>query len=743
MINVLPTSSRLRSGLALATLAAVAIAWSTLALRAGAPARQQASANQEPAATGQTISAADQARFRTEANFVRVDVFPTHKGEPLRDLTQTDFELLEDGVAQNIRTFEHVEVRGPGPDAFRREPTSTRESREMAESGRSRIIVIFLDTYFVDFAGSHRMQRTLVNLLNRVVGPDDLFAVMTPDMSAKDISLARRTETVEGYLSRYWFWGQRDKLYPDDPIEQDYVQCYPDTKSSPSERRYEGVAEEMIQRRREKKVIDALDDLSKYLRGIRDERKAVITVTGGWVLFRPNPNLTRNGRTEPQRAGVTPQGGLTSDLAAYNLGFSRRECERDRMNLAMLDNWQEFHELMDDANRSNVSYYPVNALGLVAFDKPINNDGLLEGEAQALVTQGHPVGDLVASPLSANTALIQKRSQNLRTLAENTDGLAVVDTNAIDKGLQRVVDDLTSYYLLGYYSTNSKLDGKYRKLTVRVKRPGVDVRARRGYRAATQEEVEEGRTAAATVDAAVPATAVQMALNALGSARPGVPLRTAVSYAPMGPDGGAETHVHLWALTELDAALARTGEWLAGGSVNVAVLTPAGEVLTESNATLPAGQRALAVDLGEVVVPTGEVMIRMRVSPTQEGLPYNDTIRLTQVSAPGRPVVLRRGPTTGIKFLPTADLQFRRTERLRLELPTVATVTATSGQVLDRAGKPMTLTVTASTRTEAGITWASAELNLAPLAAGDYVLKLRAEAAGKTEEVVTGFRLVP
>jgi hypothetical protein len=106
-------------------------------------------------------------------------------------------------------------------------------------------------------------------------------------------------------------------------------------------------------------------------------------------------------------------------------------------------------------------------------------------------------------------------------------------------------------------------------------------------------------------------------------------------------------------------------------------------------------------------------------------------------------VVLRRGPTTGIKFVPTADLQFRRTERVRLELPTMATVTAASGEVLDRAGKLMALTVTAGTRTEGRLTWASAELNLAPLAAGDYVLKLKAEAAGKTEEVVTGFRLVP
>ncbi len=241
-----------------------------IAIRAGggqAPATQPSDVRgaDQPAPPPKTPDA--QARFRAEANFVRVDVFPTVDGKPVRDLTQADFELLEDGVPQTIRTFEQVTVRGSGPDAFRREPTSTRESREMAESGRSRIIVIFLDTYFVDLAGSHRMQRTLVNLLNRVVGPDDLYAVMTPDMSAKDISLARRTETIEGYLSRYWFWGQKDKLFPDDPIEQDYIVCYPDktVDGRMSREPFQGVAEEMIQRRREKQVLDALDDLSKYL----------------------------------------------------------------------------------------------------------------------------------------------------------------------------------------------------------------------------------------------------------------------------------------------------------------------------------------------------------------------------------------------------------------------------------------------------------------------------------------------
>ena len=437
---------------------------------------------------------------------------------------------------------------------------------------------------------------------------------------------------------------------------------------------FHGVAEEMIARRREKQVLDALDDLSKYLRGLRDERKAVITITGGWVLFRENPEPDAK-RPQPIRCrpGITPQGKLSTDREATEIGFSRRECERDRMNLAMLNNWQTFRDLMEDANRANVSFYPVNALGLVALDKPINKDDIARRRGAGARCDRTPRAEHRARrPFTPIPILVASRSENLRTLAENTDGLAVVDTNDLDKGMRRVVDDLTSYYLLGYYSTNTKLDGKFRKLTVRVKRPNVDVRARHGYRAATREEIEAGKTAAATVEASAPPALVQVALNSLGSARQGVPLRTSVSYAPIGPDEGTERRVHLWALTELDPSVVRAGEWLGGGSVNVAVLSADNEVLTESTTPLPAGQRALAVDLGEVVVPERDVMVRTRVTPTQEGLPYSDTIRLSEISAPGRPIVLRRGPTTGIKFVPTADLQFRRTERVRLELPTMA-----------------------------------------------------------------------
>ncbi len=90
-----------------------------------------------------------------------------------------------------------------------------------------------------------------------------------------------------------------------------------------------------------------------------------------------------------------------------------------------------------------------------------------------------------AAAADRRRAMLRQRIEVMRTLADNTDGIAVVNSNDLDGGMRRISDDLTSYYLLGYYSTNAKLDGRFRSLKVKVKQPGVDVRARRGYRAAT------------------------------------------------------------------------------------------------------------------------------------------------------------------------------------------------------------------------------------------------------------------
>ena len=107
------------------------------------------------------------------------------------------------------------------------------------------------------------------------------------------------------------------------------------------------------------------------------------------------------------------------------------------------------------------------------------------------------------------------------------------------------------------------------------------------------------------------------------------------------------------------------------------------------------------------------------------------------------PLLLRRGPTTGMRYVPTADRHFRRTERIRVDLPSRRAATGHSAEVLDRTGKTINVPVATSARIEETLTWVSAELALAPLAPGDYAVRLRVEGDGEAGEVITGFRVVP
>jgi hypothetical protein len=88
--------------------------------------------------------------------------------------------------------------------------------------------------------------------------------------------------------------------------------------------------------------------------------------------------------------------------------------------------------------------------------------------------------------------------------------------------------------------------------------------------------------------------------------------------------------------------------------------------------------------------------------------------------------------------MPTADLRFRRSERLRVEVP--ATADVTGARLLDRTGKPLAVPVAAATRTDAdGARWATGELLLAPLAPADYVVEISVTGT----RTMAAFRVVP
>src|SRR5450759_4927668 len=107
-----------------------------------------------------------QPTFRTEANYVRVDVFPTRDGAPVLDLKQDDFEVLESGVPQKIDQFEHIAIRASGPQDIRMEPNTVRESRAMVENSRARVSVLFLDINHVEVEASHRIRQPLIDALD-------------------------------------------------------------------------------------------------------------------------------------------------------------------------------------------------------------------------------------------------------------------------------------------------------------------------------------------------------------------------------------------------------------------------------------------------------------------------------------------------------------------------------------------------------------------------------------------------
>ena len=165
-------------------------------------------------------------RFRVESNFVRVDAYPLEDGKPVFDLKAEDFEVFEDGVAQKIETFEHVVVRPAGPQTERVESSSQRESLQAAANPRNRVFVIFLDTPNVAVESAHAINEPLIRLIDRILGPDDLVAVMTPAMAASQIVLGRKTEVIEDSLRAQLAVGDTLHAAQKDEREYAYEACY-------------------------------------------------------------------------------------------------------------------------------------------------------------------------------------------------------------------------------------------------------------------------------------------------------------------------------------------------------------------------------------------------------------------------------------------------------------------------------------------------------------------------------------
>jgi VWFA-related protein len=661
-------------------------------------------------------------RFRSGANLVRIDAYVSQDGVPIEDLRLEDLEVYEDDKRQTLEAIDLVKARGPNPPSERTDAASIRTMRQGAVDS-ARLFTLFLDRFHVSVAGGYHANKPIIATLDRIIGPDDMVGVMTPEMSPSAITYSSRTSSIERYVTDTWAWGLKDQVTITTPQEQTIKACYADT------RKYGNVADAMIARLREQRTLDALAGLVTHLEGLRPERKFVMVFTEGWRLYTRDDSLARvlddkvPGQ-DPLR--VDPIGGRiagpgTPDTAR-GLDTTFETCERLRVMLAAVDHELDFRALLQRANRANVSFYPIDARGLIVFDQPTRAD---------------------LDP-SLDREWLRQRHEDLHTMALQTDGVAVLDnTNDITGAMRRIFADVGSYYLLSYYSSNTRLDGRFRRVRVEVKRKDVDVRARPGYLAPTEEEA---RAAGATVERpaanrAAPPPTVTRALDAITPGRGHLPVRIQAS--------GARSSIR--AVVELDSATIKQPEWMSGGTLRLTIDPDRGTAGTAQTITtsIDPGQRSISITGTDRPLTPGRYALRAELTPRAGRLPVQVTTFAT-VPAEAAEVgtgalALRRGPGTGLSYVPTADPRFRRTERVRMEVPLMSDGHTGTARLLTQQGQPMPLVATYSTRVDEAraLTLAVAEVNLAPLAAGEYVLELTLAKDGKSEVITYGIRIVP
>ena len=141
------------------------------------------------------------------------------------------------------------------------------------------------------------------------------------------------------------------------------------------------------------------------------------------------------------------------------------------MDRTGIENQSQLRAATNAAVRANLAIYTMDIRGLQAV--------VPGGEAQNASLRGSSPfsGKSVNSAFDTNFST----QETLVTLAGDTGGRAYLDSNDFGKVFNGVQEDTSLYYLLGYHSTNPARDGRYRKITVRVNRPGVKLDFRRGY----------------------------------------------------------------------------------------------------------------------------------------------------------------------------------------------------------------------------------------------------------------------
>jgi len=639
--------------------------------------------------------------FRAGAHYVRVDAYPTGKdGRIVEGLTKDDFEIFEDGKPQTIENAEFVTFDTWTPDGERRDPRTQQDAYDLLADPSWRVFVIVIDRQAYGMRGQYYMRGPLHQFLERNLGPRDLFGLLTTDNKWTDLALGQKTTVADKVIDSER-WLDAGDAYEDMDL---VAQC-----NLP------------MARKRLDDTYSLLEGLVRLLSLIREEKKSVVFVADGLAT----PGIDKSSQSAgnspipglpyipgiPNNPGrpITPgprvrpptSGGPGSSGGSVTGGHGDRivtpssevNCAAMRQRLSNIDFMERFTTLLRDARRGNVAFYPISPAGLqtVPFrDVPHPTEGALNWTAYRAMNAG---------------------LDNLRSLASETDGIAVVNTNDLSGGMRQIANDIQSYYVLGYYTTNTTWDGGVRQIKVRLKPKRITIRARRQYRAPTLGEIAALTSPSAVADP----TAEERALAPLARVRPSAPF---LSYAaPAGPE--------LAIVLELPHG---TGAWEAGTDITVIAETADEDVVGSTRETLKAAGH---VALLHVPVDGSKPATRALVKLRTDGMIFTEKLTVPPPTMlVGDPIQYRNGAMTVL-------LSCARTDAVRLEWPVLATIENLQARLLDRNGRPLAVPVSLAQRERRLV----GDMSLAPLAHGDYLVELVVSSGAARERKLTPIRV--
>jgi VWFA-related protein len=394
-------------------------------------------AQQPPPPTGATQQPG--VTFKTDVNLVEIHAVVTdERGNLVRDLTKSDFEVFEDGTPQTPSVFSLVDlpIERPLTPSFETQPIEP-DVRSTARSFDGRLYVLVLDDLHTTTLRSQLVRHAAQRFIQQYVGTNDLAAVVHTsgrEDAAQDLTGNRRLllAAVDKFLGQKLPSATAEKL----AVHLRDADRTRRESSDGSTSQSQGTS-------------DPINDPYDAERGFNARRALeLVKNIAGWMT-------DIHGR---RKALIFFSEGIDYDI--YDV-FN---------NKAATSIMQDARDAIAAAQRANVGIYAVDPRGLTQ----------LGDETIAIASLSDNPQFREGSPAAFQRELLLAQ-ESLIALADETGGIAVVRTNDIPGALARIASENSTYYLLGYQTDASRSPGRFRKIEVRVKRPGLQVRARRGY----------------------------------------------------------------------------------------------------------------------------------------------------------------------------------------------------------------------------------------------------------------------